>query len=70
MNRGNQRPDFTTPPHQRALIALQPSWMRGARARLAALRRIWAVQPNAVSLRCWRWLTAGDGPPWQGAQDG
>lgn len=51
----------TTPP-----IALQPSWMLGARAYVAAMRRIWSVRPGGVSTLCWRWITAGYGPPWQG----
>jgi hypothetical protein len=55
------RPDFTTPPHPLPLIALQPSWMAGVRARVSAMRRIWAVSPSVVGPLGWRWLTGG--PP-------
>lgn len=57
------RPDFTTPPHPLALWSKR-YW--GSTWLLAAMRRIWAVSPSAVSPRCWRWLTMGYGPPWRG----
>ncbi len=60
------RPDFSTPPHPLPWIALQPSWMLNAQASVSSMRRIWSVRPNRVSARCWRWITAGYGPPWNG----
>jgi hypothetical protein len=64
------RTDFTTPPHPLPPIALQPSWMAGARAYVSTMRRIWQIRPHAVSPRCWQWLTSGYGPPWQGTTHG
>ncbi len=60
------RPDFTTPPRAMVWIALQPSWTLSTQAAISAMRRIWAVRASAVSPRCWRWITARYGPPWQG----
>lgn len=62
------RTDFTTPPHPAPALATQPSWVLGAQAFTAAIRRIWSVRSTRVSPLCWRWLTAGFGPPWQGEQ--
>lgn len=57
------RPDFTTPPHPPQL----GRWWY-TKNLPAVMRRIWAVEPRAVSPQCWRWLTLGGGPPWQGEQ--
>ena len=50
------RPDFTTPPHppQFSGWANVMRWSADAPSRL---RRIWTVEPHAVSPRCWHWLT-------------
>ena len=51
------RPDFCTPPHMPQF----ETWfviLQVGPAELSRLRRTWAVEPHAVSPRCWRWLTA------------
>lgn len=63
------RADFAPSPRPMVWIALQPSWMLGARAYTAAMRRIWQVRPRNVSPLCWRWITSGYGPPWQGERE-
>ncbi len=60
------RPPFAPSPRPVVCLPLQPSWMLGARAYSAAMRRIWQVKPSQMSPLCWRWVTKGFGPPWQG----
>ena len=50
------RPDFTTPPHAPQFMGWFAVLASCAPAE-ARLRRIWAVEPRAVSRRCWHWLT-------------
>jgi hypothetical protein len=53
------REPFTSPPRQKDV----PSWhVIVFYGPWGAMRRIWTVDSNQVSPRCWRWLTSGYGP--------